>query len=100
MARPLRIEYAGAFYHLTVRGNELKDIFWDDIDRERFLGYLETAVVRYKAVIHAYCLMDNHYHLLLSTPGGIRRKYSKEAPHREKERTGHPCAAGIDKNIS
>ncbi len=70
MARPLRIEYAGAFYHITVRGNELKDIFWDDIDRERFLGYLETAVVRYKTVIHVYCLMDNHYHLLLSTPEG------------------------------
>ena len=70
MARPLRIEYAGAFYHLTARGNELKDIFWDDIERERFLGYLETAVVRYKALIHVYCLMDNHYHLLLSTPEG------------------------------
>ncbi len=49
MARPLRIEYAGAFYHITARGNELKDIFWDDIDRERYLGYLETVVVRYKA---------------------------------------------------
>jgi len=70
MARPLRIEYPGAFYHITARGNERKDIFRDDRDRERFLGYLETAVVRYKALIHVYCLMNNHYHLLISTPAG------------------------------
>jgi len=70
MARPLRIEYRGAFYHLTARGNERKDIFRDEKDRERFLAYLETAVVRYKAVIHVYCLMNNHYHLLMSTPAG------------------------------
>jgi REP element-mobilizing transposase RayT len=70
MARPLRIEYPGAFYHITARGNEQRDIFRDDKDREWFLGYLETAVGRYKAVIHVYCLMNNHYHLLLSTPEG------------------------------
>ena len=70
MARPLRIEYPGAFYHITTRGDERKDIFRDEKDRERFLAYLETAVVRYKAVIHAYCLMNNHYHLLMSTPAG------------------------------
>jgi len=68
VSRPLRIEYPGAFYHVTARGNERKDIFRDERDRERFLDYLETAVVRYKAVTHAYCLMNNHYHLLLSTP--------------------------------
>lgn len=70
MARPLRIEYPGAFYHITSRGNERKDIFRDNKDRERFLGYLETSVARYKAVIHVYCLMNNHYHLLMSTPEG------------------------------
>jgi putative transposase len=70
MARPLRIEYPGAFYHIMARGNERKDIFRDDRDRERFLGYLETSVLRYKAVVHAYCLMGNHYHLFLSTPEG------------------------------
>ena len=70
MARPLRIEYPGAFYHITARGNEKKDIFRDDKDRKRFLEYLETAVGRYKAVIHTYCLMSNHYHLLLTTPEG------------------------------
>ena len=70
MSRPLRIEYPDAFYHVTARGNERKDIYRDERDRERFLAYLETAVVRYKAVIHVYCLMNNHYHLLLSTPSG------------------------------
>ena len=70
MARPLRIEYPGAFYHITARGNEQKDIFRDDKDRQRFLSYIETASGRYKAVIHVYCLMSNHYHLLLSTPEG------------------------------
>lgn len=70
MARPLRIEYPGAYYHVTSRGNEQKDIFKNKKDRERFLYYLETASERYGAVIHAYCLMSNHYHLLLETPLG------------------------------
>lgn len=60
--------YAGAFYHVTARGNEKKAIFKNKRDRERFLLYAEAAVQRYGAVIHAYCLMDNHYHLLLQTP--------------------------------
>jgi REP element-mobilizing transposase RayT len=70
MSRPLRIEYPGAFYHVTSRGNEQKDVFKSQKDREKFLSYLESATVRYGAVIHAYCLMGNHYHLLLETPSG------------------------------
>jgi REP element-mobilizing transposase RayT len=70
MARPLRIEYPGAFYHVTSRGNEQREIFKSQKDREKFLSYLESAVVRYGAVIHGYCLMSNHYHLLLETPAG------------------------------
>ncbi len=70
MARPLRIEYPGAFYHITSRGNERKDIFKDTEDKARFLSYLESSNQRYSAVIHVYCLMDNHYHLLLETPSG------------------------------
>ena len=50
------------------RGNERKAVFRSKRDQEKFLGYLETATERYGAVIHAYCLMDNHYHLLLETP--------------------------------
>jgi len=70
MARPLRIVYPGAFYHVTARGNERKDVFKSRKDRVKFLAYLETASERYDAVIHAYCLMNNHYHLLLETPSG------------------------------
>lgn len=70
MARPLRITYPGAFYHITSRGNELKLIFLSKRDREKFLEYLESASERYNAIIHVYCLMDNHYHLLLETPSG------------------------------
>lgn len=75
MARPLRIEYPGAFYHVTSRGNEKKDIFRDTKDRQRFLRYLESATERYGASMHVYCLMSNHYHLLLETPkGNLDRK--------------------------
>lgn len=70
MARPLRIEYPSAFYHITSRGNERKDIFKNEQDFVKFLTYIESAVQRYKAVIHVYCLMSNHYHLLLETPMG------------------------------
>ncbi len=70
MARPLRIEYPGAFYHITARGNERKDVFKSARDREKFLSYLQSATERYGAVIHVYCLMNNHYHLLLETPSG------------------------------
>jgi REP element-mobilizing transposase RayT len=70
MARPLRIEYPGAIYHVISRGNEKKAIFKTRRDREQFLGYLESATERYGAIIYAYCLMDNHYHLLMETPLG------------------------------
>ena len=70
MARPLRISYPGAFYHITSRGNEQKTVYRNIRDREKFLEYLGSATERYDAVIHVYCLMDNHYHLLLETPSG------------------------------
>ena len=70
MARPLRITYPGAFYHITSRGNERKAVFKSRQDRIRFLEYLCSASERYDAAVHTYCLMDNHYHLLLETPSG------------------------------
>jgi len=70
VSRPLRIEYPGAFYHVTSRGNERKTVFQSNRDREKYLSYLESAYERYGAVIHVYCLMGNHYHLLLETPRG------------------------------
>jgi REP element-mobilizing transposase RayT len=70
MARALRITFPGAFNHITSRGNERKAVFKSIRDREKFLEYLESATQRYDALIHAYCMMDNHYHLLLETPSG------------------------------
>jgi putative transposase len=96
MARPLRIEFPGAFYHVTSRGNERKAVFKSLRDRERFLSYLESATERYGAVIHIYCLMDTHYHLLLETPSGnlstimqhINGAYTTYF-NRKRERSGH-----------
>jgi REP element-mobilizing transposase RayT len=70
MARPLRIEYPGAVYHVTSRGNARNDIFLDDEDRKSFLSILGAVVGRYQWLCHAYCLMDNHYHLMVETPEG------------------------------
>jgi REP-associated tyrosine transposase len=68
MARPLRIEFNGAVYHATARGNARQDIFLDDQDRQLFLSLLEKVSSRFGLLIYAYCLMGNHYHLLLETP--------------------------------
>lgn len=68
MVRPLRIQYAGAVYHLTARGNERKPIVRDDKDRWLFLRVLQDTVESYGILIHSWVLMDNHYHLLVETP--------------------------------
>jgi len=68
MARPLRIEYAGAVYYATTRGNAGGDIYLDDVDRMRFLEVLANTVERFGWICYAYCLMTNHYHLLIETP--------------------------------
>jgi len=68
MARPLRIEFEGAVYHVTSRGNAGIDIFLDDVDRIRFLEILGRTVDRFGWICHAYCLMTSHFHLLIETP--------------------------------
>ncbi len=70
MARPLRIEFPGAVYHVTSRGNARNRIFNDDQDRETFLTMLGVVVRRYNWLCHAYCLMPNHYHCMIETPDG------------------------------
>ncbi|WP_320043704.1 transposase [uncultured Desulfobacter sp.] len=67
MARPLRIEYPGAVYHITARGNARNRIFLEDKDRDSFLEILSDTRQRYNWLCHAFCLMDNHYHLLIET---------------------------------
>lgn len=110
MARPLRLEFAGALYHVTSRGNRQEDIYELDADRENFLGVLADVCEVYNWVCHAYCLMDNHYHLLVETPDanlskGMRQlngRYTQKF-NREHRRVGHVFqgrykAILIDKN--
>lgn len=68
MARPLRIEFPGGLYHVTSRGNRENRVFLDDEDRDLFLRVLASVRERFKWLIHAYCLLDKHYHLLIETP--------------------------------
>jgi len=67
MARPWRIEFEGALYHVLSRGNEQRDIFWEREDRESFLNCLGEMSARFETDIFAYVLMDNHYHILFRT---------------------------------
>jgi putative transposase len=68
MSRPLRLEFAGALYHVTSRGNERKAIYLNEADYQAFLELVVQVCERFNWVVHAYCLMTNHYHLLLETP--------------------------------
>ncbi len=68
MARPLRIEFPGALYHVTSRGNARAKVFTDESDHRMFLDILGFVVKRFNWICHAYCLMGNHYHLLVETP--------------------------------
>lgn len=96
MARPLRLEHAGALWHVTSRGNERKSIFRDDDDRGVFLRVLAGAIRLYGWRLHAYVLMGNHYHLLVETPEpnlsvGMHRLnavYSQRF-NRRHDRVGH-----------
>jgi len=68
MTRPLRIDVKDGWYHVSARGIERREIFDGSLDNEHFLEILKECVNRYKIKVHAYCLMDNHYHLLIQTP--------------------------------
>src|SRR6266542_2128891 len=68
MARALRLEHSGAIWHVTSRGNERRDIFRDERDRERFLEILGEGITRFKWKLHGFVLMGNHFHLLVETP--------------------------------
>jgi len=96
MSRPLRIEYPGAYYHVTSRGNERKEIFWEDEDRSRFIALLTRAVEQFHLRLHSYVLMRNHYHLLVETHlGGLNRaiRYLNgvyiQTFNRRHQRVGH-----------
>jgi REP element-mobilizing transposase RayT len=68
VSRPLRLEYPGAIWHVTSRGNERRDIYRDDDDRRRFVNLLARVVIERRWILHAWVIMSNHYHLLIETP--------------------------------
>jgi len=96
VARPLRIEYDGALYHITSRGNEKKPIFRGEIDQNTFLDILHNVNKRYNWFCHAYCLMNNHYHIVIETPDGNLSKGMRQLNgvytqvfNRRHRRVGH-----------
>jgi len=96
MARPLRLEYPGAVYHVVARGNERREIFRDDSDRELYLSRVRHYRERFGFRLYAYCLMTNHLHLALETGQvplsrvmlGIHGSYT-QAFNRRHRRAGH-----------
>ncbi|HUF17986.1 MAG TPA: transposase [Thermoanaerobaculia bacterium] len=96
MARPLRLDYPGAVWHITSRGNERKNIFRSDADRRLFLEFLADAVRRYGWLVYSYVLMSNHYHFVVETPvpnlsrgmQWLNGKYAQRFNKRHK-RVGH-----------
>ena len=96
MARPLRVEYPGAFYHVINRGNAGEKIFKSQSDKKKFLEYLQKAVDRFSIIIHTYCLMSNHYHVLIETPQanlGVAIQWLNVSYatyfNRKRQRSGH-----------
>ena len=103
MARPLRIEYPGAVYHVTARGNARQPIFRDAQDRRLFLSTLDHVSARYGWPCHAYWLMTNHYHLLIETTRptlsrGMRQLNGvyTQAFNRRHRRVGHLFQGRVD----
>lgn len=96
MARPLRIEFPGALYHVTARGDRQEAIFDDDRDRQVFLNLLDEVISQFRWLCHAYCLMTNHYHLMIETPEGNLAKGMRHLngvytqwSNRRHQRSGH-----------
>jgi REP element-mobilizing transposase RayT len=96
MSRPIRIEFPDALYHVTTRGDRRENIFDDDQDRQIFLSTLEQVVTQFNWICYAWCLMDNHYHLLIQTPDGNLSKGMRQlngvytqASNRRHQRAGH-----------
>ena len=96
MARPLRIQYSGAYYHVTCQGNDRRSIYRDDSDRGLFLEKLKASIEIYGVALHAYVLMGNHFHLLVQTPKANLSEFMRHfniaytgAYNRRHKRVGH-----------
>ena len=96
MARPLRIEFAGGLYHVTSRGDRREDIYLCDEDRQAWLDIIGSTCERFNWICHAYCLMTNHYHVVVETVEGNLAKGMRQLNgvytqyvNRAHERVGH-----------
>lgn len=96
MARPIRLEFGGALYHVTARGDRREAIYEDDADRQQFLSLLGGVIADFNWRCHAYCLMGNHYHLVVETPDGNLSKGMRQlngvftqVSNRRHGRAGH-----------
>ena len=96
MSRPIRIEFSGALYHVTSRGDRRESIYEDDSDRECFLEICKQVVENFNWICHAYCLMTNHFHLVIETPDGNLSKGMRQlngvftqTSNRRHRRSGH-----------
>jgi REP element-mobilizing transposase RayT len=96
MSRPLRLEFPDALYHITSRGDRREDIYEDAVDREAYLKILASVITQFNWVCYAYCLMGNHYHLLIQTPDGNLSKGMRQLNgvytqfyNRQHRKTGH-----------
>jgi len=96
MARALRIQYPGALYHVTNRGNERSAVFKDDVDRNEFLIILSHSINTYGVILHSFVLMDNHWHILAQTPLGNLSEFMRHFNitytshyNRRHKRVGH-----------
>ncbi len=96
MSRPLRIEYAGAIYHVTSRGDRREEIYLDEEDREIWLDVIARVCERYNWRCHAWCMMDNHYHIVVETVEGNLSKGMRQlngvytqSSNRRHQRVGH-----------
>jgi REP element-mobilizing transposase RayT len=106
MARPLRLEHPGAIWHISSRGNNRGDIFFDDADRLLFLGLLGEAVLRFHWLVHVYVLMTNHFHIVIETPEmtlsrgmkWLKQKYVQRV-NRKYKRTGSLFEGRFDSQL-
>ena len=96
MSRPIRVEFGGAVHHVTARGNERQNVFLDDEDRQEWLSAVEEMSAAYRVMIHCYCRIGNHYHLVLETPlgnlseamGSLQTTFTVRY-NRRRKRSGH-----------